>query len=474
MTAKPSLTIFPAPDAGGAILAAQIQELGHGKGFECRIEHEFTVRTGMRAQLCDDVVVYDLTTDGRVEGAYRGMSSLHVWLPHVLLVSRTPLPANMLPPRPGGSPRYPFPLESLSDGSPIPRHFASGQLTEWVSTGNQSILNWLAEALTDPAVLDSSPRLQREPSFELMWPYSKPVQDWVRSIHGRLLPAFEHMFQNVAFLSFRGRCVDEALTLSQRVSAGDVTGTDAAALRVILPSELAMEKELMSAGMRWLVVSQLRMRVFSASEFWIYRTPDYLDSWWTLAELAHAEVAEDNLHDLAAEGRDVISISAPTIRVYEPGTGLRGAGSPRTRVRFRKKQRTLLGQITSMTQPGTSSPPFYGPGTDPAPRLPRRMFRERDWDLFWGTLLVDRRAVGLNTKPYDTSIRGLLNGLDDMLHFDLDAVEVAASSGTVAHSREGIPLRIGRLPARLLYNTPSSTNPSRPVLRRVPTYYALP
>lgn len=61
MTAKPSLTIFPAPDAGGAILAAQIQELGHAKGFQCRIEHEFTVRTGMRAQLCDDVVVYDLT-----------------------------------------------------------------------------------------------------------------------------------------------------------------------------------------------------------------------------------------------------------------------------------------------------------------------------------------------------------------------------------------------------------------------------
>jgi hypothetical protein len=102
------------------------------------------------------------------------------------------------------------------------------------------------------------------------------------------------------------------------------------------------------------------------------------------------------------------------------------------------------------------------------------MFRERDWDLFWGTLLVDRRAVGLNTKPYDASIRSLLNGLDDMLHFNLGAVEVAASSSTVAHSREGIPLRIGRLPARLLYNTPSSTNPSRPVLRRVPTYYALP
>ena len=91
-----------------------------------------------------------------------------------------------------------------------------------------------------------------------------------------------------------------------------------------------------------------------------------------------------------------------------------------------------------------------------------------------GTLLVDRRAVGLNTKPYDASIRGLLNGLDEMLHVDLDAVEVAISSGTVARSREGIPMRIGRLPARLLYNTPSSTNPSRPVLRRVPTYSALP
>ena len=109
----PTLTVFPAPDAEGARLAQEIVGLGTTVGYDCRIETEYSLRTGMRAQLCDDVAVYDLTTDGTIVGAYRALSALYTFFDHVLLVSRTPLPLNLLPARAGGAPPYPYPAKQL-------------------------------------------------------------------------------------------------------------------------------------------------------------------------------------------------------------------------------------------------------------------------------------------------------------------------------------------------------------------------
>ena len=142
----PRLTLFPAPDRHGKRLAERILELGRDVGYDSRAETDFSLRTGMRAQLCDDVAVYDLTTDGTTIGAYRALSSLYVFYPHVLLVSRSPLPINLLPGRPGGAPPYPYPARRLPDGTPVrfPRFNLAGvPIGDWIADDDQTLLSWL-------------------------------------------------------------------------------------------------------------------------------------------------------------------------------------------------------------------------------------------------------------------------------------------------------------------------------------------
>src|SRR6266540_6430678 len=141
----PTLTVFPAPDTAGERLAQEIVRLGTTVGYNCRVETEYSLRTGMRAQLCDDVAVYDLSTDGRTVGASRALSALYTFFDHVLMVSRTPLPINLLPARSGGSPPYPYPARQLPDGSPVqfPQFSLLGSPSdEWIGDGNHSLLAW--------------------------------------------------------------------------------------------------------------------------------------------------------------------------------------------------------------------------------------------------------------------------------------------------------------------------------------------
>ncbi len=91
-----TLTLFPAPDEHGQRLAKRILRLGAEVGYQCRTEAEYSLRTGMRAQLCDDVAVYDLTTDGETIGAYRALSSFYVFLLAIPEAPRAAPAANVL------------------------------------------------------------------------------------------------------------------------------------------------------------------------------------------------------------------------------------------------------------------------------------------------------------------------------------------------------------------------------------------
>lgn len=156
----PTLTIFPAPDPEGAELAKDIVRLATAAGYHCRIETEYSLRTGMRAQFCDDVAVYDLTTDGRTVGAYRALAAAYTFFDHVLLVSRTPLPMNLLPARSGGAPPYPYPAKRLPDGRPVrfPQFTLSGSANdEW--EGAETTRCWLGCSVSFRICLKIPPRL---------------------------------------------------------------------------------------------------------------------------------------------------------------------------------------------------------------------------------------------------------------------------------------------------------------------------
>ena len=182
---KQSLTLFPAPGTDGRRLAEAMIDLAGSVGFACRLETEYSLRTGMRAELCDDVAIYDLSTDGKSDGAYRALSALYTFFEHVLIVSRTPLPFNVLPARAGGAPPYPYPVQRLPDGRAVrlPRFsLDGGNAEDWIGAENRSLLSWLRQELEDLHSNPRSPRLYREASFDPMWPYSREIQQLVADL----------------------------------------------------------------------------------------------------------------------------------------------------------------------------------------------------------------------------------------------------------------------------------------------------
>ena len=49
--------------------------------------------------------------------------------------------------------------------------------------------------------------------------------------------------------------------------------------------ELSAQSELMSPMRKWFLLNQLADRIMCADEFWVYKTDNYLGSWWTIGEL---------------------------------------------------------------------------------------------------------------------------------------------------------------------------------------------
>jgi len=95
----------------------------------------------------------------------------------------------------------------------------------------------------------------------------------------------------------------------------------------------------------------------------------------------------------------------------------------------------------------------------------------RDWEAFWNLLLIDRRTIGENARPYAPTVQALLDGLEEMVAFDERYIAAAASADGVAWARDGTRPRVAPFVPRMV---PSSQNPQREILRVVPTYYALP
>jgi hypothetical protein len=228
-----------------------------------------------------------------------------------------------------------------------------------------------------------------------------------------------------------------------------------------------MERELLSAGRRWLVVSFLRMLIFNTPEFWIYQSDDYLSSWWTLAELVLAGVA-------VSKGEEGM-LEPPRLRVYDPRADRVRADVGSLLVRMRKRARTRVEYLSGLAAPGVSAVPINWLGRQQIPRrLPVKIGGRRDWDAFWNLLLIDRRTIDEEARPYAPTVQALLDGLEEMVAFDERYIAAAAASDGVAWARDGTRIRVAEFMPRVLFTAPSSLNPHREVLRLLPTYYALP
>jgi hypothetical protein len=458
-----SLTVFPAPTESGYQLAQRVLRVAAEFGYQGRMEDEYSLRTGNRACYCDDLVVYDLTvTEGQV-GAYRALVPAYTWLDHVLIVSRTPIPMNLLPVRPGGAPPYPYPMTRLPDGSPVrfPAFTIFGESRgEWIAEDDHSLLDWLRRQLHDLQRHPAGPRLPREPSFRPLWPASREVRRFTEEMSKRHYAA---RLRDEAFVSYRSRVYDDVLRLATAVAKAPVPGSERRSLRIVSPSEFALERELLSAGSRWMVLSFLRLLIRASQELWVYRTDDYLASWWTLAELIVAGALQEDPQGLA-----------PQVKVFNPDRQALADDETGLRIGLGREDRSVIQSLLLVTTPGISSPPFGGIGGESrVPQLPRKGGGAGGWGPFWGDLLIERQALTNANEPYQPTARAFFGALDDMLQVDVrDVASAAAGDGTV-RARDGTRLRVKEILPRLLFARASATHPERPVLRKLPTYYAL-
>ena len=357
---RPTMTIFAAPGESGWQLAEKMQAIGYELTFNATISTEYTPRAGMRACFCDDVVVFDLTATPEQAATYRALPSHYTFCDHALIVSRTPLPLNLLPVRAGGAPAYPYPVIKLPDGTPVrfpDFTIFGGPSREWIEEGDHSILHWLRAQLEDLRCRPLGRRLPLKPSFRPLWPLSLEVWRFMGEMSQQ---HYSQRVENRVFVSYRTHAYDNALKLAASASRGDFGGVGAKDLRIVSPSELAMERELLSAGRRWMVLSFLRMLIRNAPEFWVYRTDDYLMSWWTLAELVMAAVISNDKKFV------------PRMRIYDSADQRLIDDVATFRIRMTCRQRSLINQFVIETSPGVT--PTGARTETPArtPRLPRR------------------------------------------------------------------------------------------------------
>jgi hypothetical protein len=459
------MTLFPALGEDGRRRAQRIRRLAESIGYGYREETDYTVRGGMRAQFCDDVVVYDLSGNDDTDGPYRALVSTYMHCDHVLLISRDYLPLNLLPRRPGGAPPYPYPLEHLPDGHKVryPAFNVRGeQRGEWVEKDDHSMMTWLREQLEDLATAPVGPRLPRAGSDSPLWSVQPATVNHLRSLTNAQRTV--HLTPTTAFLSYRGRHYDAALRLADRVADGGIAGSRARNLRVVSPSEFAIDGELMPAGRRWMVVEYLSLLIQDSYEFWVYRTDDYLNSWWTLAEL----VCFARSADRATHGRIG---SAPAMRTVDPVSG-RLSDQPGTlRIPLRRRERKQIDGITVFTAPGVSS--TASRTLEGRSKPPRGAVRDRSWSSFWNDLLIDRRALTDGDQPYQPSAQALLDGVNDMVVVHPAAAAAAVATDGLVRAEDGSRWRLAELPQRLLYDRPLSTRPDLPVLSKFTTYHVL-
>jgi hypothetical protein len=199
----------------------------------------------LKACLGSGVVVFDATIEPSDQDNYAIALYMLKQIPFVLVVSRTYLPTNFLPITDGAFPTYPR------------------------SKSNDEILEWLG------------PRLH-----ELRRRVPRPF--WLRGALGMMqLPGLaikeanaRRLSEGSIFISYRGSYEQAVAKLANtiRQDAGK-------SVRFFVTGDLAPPNELMSAQDRWTIMRQINDWIASSAELWIFWSPDYLESWWTKAEL---------------------------------------------------------------------------------------------------------------------------------------------------------------------------------------------
>ncbi|MEV4566305.1 hypothetical protein AB0K12_21285 [Nonomuraea sp. NPDC049419] len=230
--------VFPTLDDEGAAMAELIRGRLHGVDVrEVTSTQPFALAASMVAA---DAVVLDLTPGS---AAHRYTAMAYPWRQDkVLAVSRSYLPLNIEPVRPGGTAPYPGRLDP------------------------EEIAVWVAAQVRELAG-------RRRPSF----------LQRVRGLVG--MTAGTHTESADVFISYRGTDAEAAQALRAALEKGDHHGGRRQRVKMFDAGQLAHPEAVLPVLIRWKVLALISDVLKHARETWIVDTPRFLQSWFTQGEL---------------------------------------------------------------------------------------------------------------------------------------------------------------------------------------------
>jgi hypothetical protein len=247
------LTIFPTRNRLGQELARSVKQRAEGElGFAVEVLDQAGPWDFFTACADSDAVVLDATLEPAEEDRNYSFASPFS-IDKLLVVARSHVPLNFGGIHPGGTAKYSDP-----EGP-------EGQKT------NAKILEWLVPHLREIA---QRPR-------GLGDAVSRFLPSTVRfavNMGQTFLKPRPRRAEGKVFISYRSQYHSAVAGLASRPAGrGDLFFFD--------PGEIVYEDEIMTPLRRWQILSMIQDDLIAAKEVWIYRTEDYLDSWWTSGEL---------------------------------------------------------------------------------------------------------------------------------------------------------------------------------------------
>jgi hypothetical protein len=236
------------------------------------------------AALCAsaEVVVLDATVE--TERRHNYHFAIPQALEHVLVVSRTPLPLNFY----GLREDIPDDDHTLLRGTPLyPERLDNGRILRWL----------------DAVLRELRPRLPRPRDQRGWWgTLRRGYRDGWDAADRR------HRESGQVFISFRSSDEKGVAALAERIRLGELHDGP----RVVrwFPSGV-LSRELMPEQRRWQILSSIDRFIGPAEELWVYESPEYYNSWWTLGELVTLAYRSANGYRGAVP---------PRLRIYDPAT----------------------------------------------------------------------------------------------------------------------------------------------------------
>ncbi len=314
-----TLTFFALESPEGQELASAITyDLGPKYGFTVQVKTGAAQNDFFKAALADDVVVADASLLGEENHNYSAFTMQHISFDHILMVSRTYVPLNMIAMQEGGMPPYPVPVGH-------PEGLTSNQGAGFETWSNRNIVAWLDERLSEL----QTPREEKiaykegETGFELYDTYLPAMQKAMERAEIRKRKEYQ------VFISYRSRYIKEVEALAGQLEAGAFHNGVSKKALFLPPGSLAYETELISKMRRWMLLAIIDRRLACCDELIIYNSHEpedpsgnYLNSWWTQGELitiAYRRAGQEN--DPLKKDKFNIKVS-----LYDPATGILSSG----------------------------------------------------------------------------------------------------------------------------------------------------